>query len=133
MSRENVEVVRTFYEAYNARDTDLLASLVAEEFRFRSVFVGVEGRDYAGPTAFPGYCADLDEAWEYFWLELEDVLDAGPDRVLGLMQVHGRGTTSGVEIDPKIAAVFHLRDGKLVGLQTYTDRAEAREAVGLSE
>jgi len=133
MSRENVGVVRRFYDAYNARDMAVMSSLVADEFEFRSVFVGVGGRVYVGPAGLPGYFADLDEAWEYFWLELEDVLEAGPDRVLGLMQVRGRGKTSGVEIDPKIASVFHLRDGKLVSLETFTDPAVAREAVGLGE
>lgn len=49
------------------------------------------------------------------------------------MQVHGRGKTSGVEIDPCIAAVFHLRSGKLVRFQTFMDPADALGAVGLSE
>jgi ketosteroid isomerase-like protein len=133
MSRENVEVVRRFYDAYNERDLAALSSLVADEFQFQSVFVGVEGRVYEGPNGFPGYFADLSEAWEYFWLELEDVLDAGSDRVVGLMQVHGRGKSSGVEINPRIAAVFRLRDGKLAGLQTFMDRIEALEAAGLRE
>lgn len=133
MALGDVEVVRRFYDAYNARDAAAWASLIADEFRFRSAFVGVEGRIYEGPTGFSRYFADLDEAWEHFRLELHDVLEAGPDRVLGLMQVHGRGKTSGVEIDPGIAAVFHLRDGKLIRLQTFMDPAEALEAVELSE
>jgi ketosteroid isomerase-like protein len=131
LSTGNAEVVRRFYAAYNARDEAAWASLIADEFEFRSAFVGVEGRVYEGPTGFPRYFADLEEAWEFFWLELQDVLEANPDRVLGLMQVHGRGKTSGVEIDPCIAAVFRLRDGKVVGLETFMDPAEARKAVGL--
>ena len=70
---------------------------------------------------------------DHFWLELQELLGAGPDRVLGLMQVHGRGKASGVEIEPSIAAVFTLRNDKVVRLQTFMDPAEAREAVGLSE
>ena len=132
MSAENVAVVRRFYEVYNARDEAALSSLISEEFQFQSAFVGVEGRVYEGPAGFSRYFADLSEAWEYFWLELEDVRDAGGDRVLGLMQVHGRGKASGAEIDPTIAAVFQLRDAKVVGLQTFMDRAAAFEAVGLS-
>lgn len=133
MSHDDLEVVRRFYDAYNARDPDAWPSLVADEFRFQSAFVGIEGRVYEGATGFSRYFADLDEAWEHFSLELRDVREAGPDRVLGLMQVHGRGRASGVEIDPSIAAVFHLREGKLVELQTFMDPAEALEAVGLRE
>ncbi len=133
MAQGDVEVVRRFYDAYNARDAAAWSSLIADEFQFQSAFVGVEGRVYEGPGGFSRYFADLDEAWEHFWLELQDVRETGSDRVLGLMQVHGRGKTSGVEIDPCIAAVFHLRSGKLVRLQTFMDPADAPGAVGLSE
>ena len=49
----------------------------------------------------------------------------------GLMQAHGRGRSSGAEIAPRIASVFTLRGGKLVGIQTFMNRAAAREAAGL--
>jgi ketosteroid isomerase-like protein len=133
MSQENVEVVRRFYDAYNRRAVDELATLVNPDFAFRSVFVAVEGRVYRGADGFSPYFADLAAAWEEFWLEVQDIRDAGDDRVLGLMQVHGRGGTSGVEVDPNIAAVFQLRDGRVSGLSTFMDPAEALEAAGLRE
>lgn len=132
MSEGNVDVARRFYAAYNERDMAAWSQLIGDEFRFRSAFVGVEGRVYEGPDGFRSYFDDLAEAWETFWLEVEDILDAGDDRVLGLMQVHGRGRASGVEIDPRIAAIFHLRDGKVVALQTFMDRAEAFAAADLA-
>jgi len=133
MSQKNVEVVRQFYDAYNARDGAAWSGLIADDFRFESAFVGVEGRVYEGASGFSRYFADLGEAWEHFSLELQELLEAGQDRVLGLMKVHGRGRASGVEIDPSIAAVFHLRNGKLIPLETFMDPSEAIDAVGLSE
>ena len=62
MSQEKMEIVRRFYDAYNARDASAWPLLVADEFRFQSAFVGVEGRVYEGPAGLPRYFADLDEA-----------------------------------------------------------------------
>lgn len=40
---------------------------------------------------------------------------------------------SGVELEMPATWIIELRDGKIVFWQTYTDRAEALEAVGLRE
>lgn len=60
MAQGDVEVVRRFYDAYNARDAAAWSSLISDEFRFQSAFVGVEGRVYEGPSGFSRYFADLD-------------------------------------------------------------------------
>ena len=45
----------------------------------------------------------------------------------------GRGKASGVFTKWRYGAVWTLRDGKMISLISYTDPAEALEAVGLSE
>lgn len=52
MAQGDLEVVRRFYDAYNARDAAAWSSLIADEFQFQSAFVGVEGRVYEGPGGF---------------------------------------------------------------------------------
>jgi ketosteroid isomerase-like protein len=133
MSRENVEVVRRFFDAYNARDESAWLQLIAHDFRFESAFAGFEGRAYEGPAGFARYFVDLDEAWSTFQVEPEAIRDAGPDRVIGYSRVHATGKGSGVAISPSITVVYRLRDGKIVELETFAGRAEAHEAVGLSE
>lgn len=131
MAQDNVDVVRQFYEAYNARDESRWAPLLTSDFEFRSIFVNVEGRSYRGIDGVRQYFRDLADTWEQFQLEVEDIRDAGDDRVLGLMQIHGRGAASGVVIDPKIAAVFDMRDGRISRVYTYMDPDEALAAAGL--
>ena len=45
----------------------------------------------------------------------------------------GRGQGSGVPIEARFYAVYTLRDGRVVRVDEFTDRAEALEAAGLSE
>jgi ketosteroid isomerase-like protein len=72
-------------------------------------------------------------AWDDFKVEACEFVDLG-DQVLVMSEFRGRGKTSGMSIQAMAgAALFSLRNGKVVRLGTYTDRAEALEAAGLSE
>jgi len=56
--------------------------------------------------------------------------------VLVLGHLSGRGKTSGVEVgemQTKVAAVFHIRDGQVTRLVTYWDRDRALADLGLKE
>ena len=55
------------------------------------------------------------------------------DRVLALMTIEGRGKGSGVPVVIRSADLFTIRDGKIVSLVGYPDRAEALADMGLSE
>jgi ketosteroid isomerase-like protein len=45
----------------------------------------------------------------------------------------GRGQGSGVEVDTRFYEVYMLRDGKVVRVDEFSERAEALEAAGLRE
>jgi ketosteroid isomerase-like protein len=53
--------------------------------------------------------------------------------VLMLLRVTGTASHTGIEIDYEWAAVWTMRDGKLLRAQGYLNRADALEAVGLSQ
>jgi ketosteroid isomerase-like protein len=55
------------------------------------------------------------------------------DRVLALMTIEGRGKGSGVPVVIRSADLFTIRDGKIVSLVGYPERAEGLEAVGVRE
>ena len=54
------------------------------------------------------------------------------ERVLALMTIEGRGKASGVPVVIRSADLWTIRDGKILSLVGYPDRAEALEAVRLS-
>jgi ketosteroid isomerase-like protein len=64
---------------------------------------------------------------------VEEFIDGGGDDVLMLAHVRARTLRDGVQIEHAPAAVCTLADGRIGQLAFYLDRAEALEAVGLSE
>jgi ketosteroid isomerase-like protein len=54
--------------------------------------------------------------------------------VVSVQTIHARGRGSGVAVDlAHVATVWTFRQGKIVRVALFTSRAEALEAVGLSE
>jgi ketosteroid isomerase-like protein len=60
----------------------------------------------------------------------ERLTDAG-DQVVIIAEWRGRGKASGVYTTWRYGAVWTVRDGKVTSIVSYTDPAEALEAVGL--
>jgi ketosteroid isomerase-like protein len=132
MSQENVEVVRRWIDFFNRRDIDGLVSLTEPGFEMKSLLVAIES-DARGYAEFPhGYFEQIDEAYEQLQSHPEDFIDAGT-AVLVVTHVEWRGRRSGAHGRMPVLAAFWLRDGRVYREETFTDQAEALEAVGLSE
>jgi ketosteroid isomerase-like protein len=76
---------------------------------------------------------EMQATFDRFQAVPDDFIEAPGDRVLVLARHGGTGRGSGVRVDAPVAHVFTLRDGKVIEWRAYLDRAEALEAVGLSE
>ena len=133
MSQENVEIVRRVYEQW------AIGNFSAEFWDpdVEHSRIGAETPDMEGRWL------GLDEMWsamrEYLRpmsdvrIEAVRIIDLGGDRVLVLSRQTARGKQSGVPIEHELGDLFALHDGKIVRFDSYWDRAEALEAVGLSE
>jgi len=130
MSQENLEVVRRAfaYEVYGRGDR-------AEAEAIFDPYVVMkpteEGPSY-GLDAVRDNFEHWREAWDELEVRVEEVIDAG-DRVLLTAHHRGRGQGSGVEVDTRFYEVYMLRDGKVVRVDEFSERAEALEAAGLRE
>ena len=144
MSQENVELVRRRYVAL-VEGFDLGRF---ERGDFDALFVWLDPEiEWRGPREFPDlaeprfghegvreYMTILGEAIEDYRMVPEEFIDAGEDRVLVFSREGGRGRGSGAEvISQPTAHLWTIRNGKAVFLQSYWERADALEAVGLSE
>ena len=71
-------------------------------------------------------------SWESFEVIAEDFRRVG-NRLLVFGHWRANGRTSGMKLEMPATWVVEVRDGKIASWQTFTDRTEALEAVGLLE
>ena len=72
------------------------------------------------------------EPWETYHAQIERIIPVD-DTVLVLTRLHGRMDGTQNEVEMIAASVYRVRDGRVARIDHYADRAEALEAVGLSE
>jgi uncharacterized protein len=69
--------------------------------------------------------------WDEYRIELEELRPVGDHHVLVFFSEHARGKGAGVQTESHPAALWTLKDGKVVRFESYADRAEALAVVGL--
>ena len=133
MSQENVDTVRSLFPAFNRRDIAGLLATLDPDVEWVPIMAVLEGRVYRGHEGVKEWIEHLDEYWELFEVNAEEFRDLG-DRVLALGRWRARGRVSGVGLENEPGTwLVHLKAGRVVRLQTFTDRAEGLEAAGLEE
>jgi ketosteroid isomerase-like protein len=132
----NVELVRWIYSTFwrddNYLDSErLLAAIDAEVVLDWSNSDAPDSGVYQGRAAMLAFRRLRDEAWEDRRVEVDELIDAPPDRVVVIGRMRGRGRASGVEVEARTAVVWTLRDGQATRVTLYKTRDEAVQAVGL--
>jgi ketosteroid isomerase-like protein len=147
MSQENVELVRGLLGPFAQGDAVVLfkdeaihASVRAasEPFftpDFKCVFVREDvGRtEYSGLDGLRKAWLDWLEPWDSYSPGVEDVIDAGHERVVVLTRDHARPRGSGAEVSFEGAPVWTLRGGKVARIEFYWNRDDGLKAAGLEE
>ena len=128
MSRENVEVMRVAYEAWDAGDLDALREMHDPDVIARYPEGWPEPGPFVGVEAVMRQLDQLRETWDANATEVI-FIDAG-DRVVvrGIWRGAGHGPAFALEG----SAVYTLRKGRISMIEYFRDHAEALEAVGLS-
>ena len=70
--------------------------------------------------------------WSNFTIAAEEVIEAGDSVVVAACQ-RGEGKESGIEAELRYFQVWTFRGRHVIRIEQFRDRAEALEAVGLSE
>jgi ketosteroid isomerase-like protein len=134
MSQENVEIVRRIYDALGR--PDIVATLWDPDVEFdvsRDIWAAVVGGGhYRGTDGVRNWMLDLYGAWEQLNVDCEELIDAG-EEVVSVLSVRGRGKASGIEVGYNPAGIWTIHRGKVVRVVWFATRAEALQAVGLSE
>jgi len=134
MSQEDVEVVEDAYEALAKAGLDQFVEHWSDDLDHRSIRGAPDDRGpIHGRDAMRAYVQDWMDTFDEFWIEPVELIDTGGGVVVGVVRYGGRAKLSGIELDETFGVVFTIRDRKIARGREYATRAEALEAVGLSQ
>ena len=133
MSRSNVEIVLASYEAAQRMDVAGF-DLVDDDAVWDMSALGMPDLSgvYRGKQAWIEFWARWVAAWDSLAFELLNVEEVG-DHVIVEVNQRNRGRGSGVDVDFHYFQTFTVREGKIIASHMAETKAEALEAVGLSE
>jgi ketosteroid isomerase-like protein len=134
MSRENVELVRAAWEAWERGDMEAIfefydPAIVWDQTRYQA---GELSAVYHGHDGVRQFFRDWLSPFESYYAHAQEFIEAGESVVVRVWQ-GGRGKQSGAEVEmPPYWQVYRIRDGRAVRIEVYSDDAEALKAVGLA-
>jgi ketosteroid isomerase-like protein len=135
VTRENVELVRSVYEAAARRDSATVLAAYDDEIEWDTSRPGTPG-DVAGGAIYRGH--DGLRAWFRAWYEAwsdlvdecEELIDVG-EQVISVSTMRARGRSSGAYVTSRrYFGLWTVRNGKVVRVVWFPTREEALEAVG---
>jgi ketosteroid isomerase-like protein len=131
MSERNVELARSLYQAFIKGDFAAAAHLVHPEIELQTPPGTPEEGIYKGYEAVRRHLAELMAPFYAVRLEPREFIDAGNEQVVVIVQVAGKGKSSGFEIETRLVHVLTLDDGRVTRRQAFLDTDEALQAAGL--
>jgi len=128
MSEQNVDLVHSAYEAFARGDMDIVTGMLAE-----TEWHEAEGMPYGGiftgaEAILGNVLAPISQDIEGFIAHVDEVLDAGDEKVVSLGRYGGQGAKGAVDIP--FAHVWTIRDGKVMRFVQYTDTKLFSQALG---
>jgi uncharacterized protein len=134
MSRQDVEVVRTGFEAWSSGDLERLLGLIHPEIEWSVRPDLPDAGVYRGHAELLQLFDRFEEVLEDQWFEPQEFIEA---RGCVIVPLHwgGRGRASGLEVVERQGEtwVFTVEDGLVSRVTEYRRKDEALEAVGLPQ
>jgi ketosteroid isomerase-like protein len=130
MSQENVGLIKTYFDVWNSGDMDALRQMYHPDVIVRAPRGWPEPGPFVGRDAVMGQWERMRGAFDQDVIEASDFIPIA-DHVVVPMTWHGAG--SGPGVDMNVTGIYSVRNGKVFAQEFFWDRAEALEAVGLSE
>jgi ketosteroid isomerase-like protein len=132
MSQENVALIRGIYDGFAAGDVGAVLGAMSPDIAWNEAenFPYADGNPYVGPQAIAeGVFARCIGEWDGFAVTVEEILDAG-DTIVALGRYGGSCKATGKAMNPQLAHVWRIADGKAVAFQQYVDTLQVACATG---
>ena len=133
MSQANVEIVTASWSAYASGDYGGSLGAYAENTIWDDTQYRPDGAVHVGHLGLVEVVRTWLGTWNRYEVEVEEVRDAGGDRVAVILRESGEGKSGGVELTNRFGVVVSVRDEKIVHTVVYRTPNEALDAAGLSD
>ena len=126
----NLDRAKEFVDLAVQRDWRQL-DLMAEDVVYHPIAEVTETGEYRGRDGYRRYMeAFLEGEWASDLVFGATSLREYGDAVVVRFEMTGRGRASGIDLDIRIFQVLHFRDGLIVQIEDFIDRANAVAAAG---
>ncbi len=132
MSAANVALIRGLYDGFAAGDVGAVLGAMSPDIVWNEAenFPYADGNPYVGPQAVAeGVFARCIGEWDGFGIEVEEILDAG-DTIVALGRYKGSCKATGRSMNPQVAHVWRVADGKAVSYRQYVDTLQVARTTG---
>lgn len=130
MAGDNIALIRRAFEDWNRGVREIREDEVDPEMELHSRMLG---RVLKGSDGLRAWFLEIDEQFDRWEIEIEELRELDPDRLLIFGTIRLRGRESGVAFAQPMAWLVDFREGRLRRMQMFPARDEALEAAGLSE
>ncbi len=133
MSQDPEEILRRVADALNRGEVDAALRYMDADIELRAgVLAPDQDTFFRGHKGMRDFWDGATDVWESVEIKREEVFTAPDNRFLVVDRWLFQGR-EGIKIERELPTLFTFRDGLIVRIDGFTDRAEALEAAGLSE
>jgi ketosteroid isomerase-like protein len=129
---ERADVVRAAYDAFNRADVDAFCALATEDVEFHDLPDMPDPEVLRGRKGVETFFRVNWDIYERAWGEVDEVLDAGANRVLVLARPGGQAR-GGSRLEQGRGLLITFADDKMREVRLYGDQRTARAAAGLDQ
>ena len=130
--RTNVQVVRSVYDGWADGDVTRALEYLDPGIVWEAIPDAPDAGTYRGHAGVRRYMEDWLGDFDSLGLDFEEIIDEGQQLVI-TQCARATGKGSGAKTELHYAAAYRLEQGKIVEIREFRTKAEALEAVGLSE
>lgn len=122
-----MELLRRGYEDFRVRGADAVIKHLDPAVELTPIEEAPGSQSYHGHAGFRQYVESIADAFGEFGWDAGEMLDLG-EEVLVETLFHAHGRSSGIPVQATVYFVWSFRDGKVVRVRGYMERADALAA-----
>jgi ketosteroid isomerase-like protein len=131
LAEQNVELIRSAFDAYQRGDIDGVLAVCAENIVIiqapEVVVTGVAPRQQGHDGVLEAF-GIWPNQWDDFEIEIRRIVAHPGDHVVVETLQRGRGKQSGVEVEAEFFFTFAVRDGRVAEWRIFVDEGDALAA-----